>query len=1116
MPTAPDTQVVPGFCTLCRSRCGALYTIVDGRLAKVEPDPDHPTGGALCAKGRAAPELAMAPDRIATPLRRTRPKSSADPGWEPISWDEALDEIASRLAAIARDDGPEAVCFASTTPSGSGIADSIEWVEAFVRTFGSPNLVAAVELCNFQKDYGHSLTFGAPLGMPDYARADLIVLWGHNPARTWLAQANVIGARRPGTRLVVIDPKRAGSGQQADLWLGLRPGTDAALALGAVRHLIAEGSYDAAFVRDWTDAALLVDAETGRKLRADVIGGAPDHYVAIDADGVIRAVDTSRPPSEIGFAPVLLFDDVVELPGGRRLRCRSGLSLLADSASRWTIEAVARATGLSMVDVSAFYAMLASAGRASYFLWTGTAQGPQATQTTRAIDALFALRGDVDQPGGNRWYRGAGARRLPAPRPEVPALGVEDLPLGPPRHGYVTLADLCTAVEEGRPYPIRALFGFGTNLLASHPDAERTSAALARLDFQVHCDLFLNPTADTADIVLPVTVPWEHAALRVGFDTSERAAGHVQLRPRLIDPPGDQRPDYAIVRALAARLGFDHPSWHGPIEDAWNWMLEPVGIDVAALRAAPSGIAIDLDQPVAAYASPVAPGRVKGFATPSRRIELHSESLLAQGQPAVAGWAEPPRPDPALPIRLTTAKSGYFTHSSLRNIPSLRVRSPDPAIALSPALSKRRAIVEGDWCRVRTAAGSVRMRVEIDADLQDDVAIAEFGWWRGSDACARDDLPLWGPDSSNINAILGAGERDPVSGVPATRQTWCDIQRDDLSSLGHWAGSRMFRVTGRARQKGDVVEFTLEPVDGGVVPAFLPGQHVRVTAEAAGLSRFYSLVSPGNSVERSLRIAVRRRAGGQPGLSAHLHDAVPVGAALALEAPAGRFVLPLHTARPVVCIAGGIGITPFLSYLRAAAASPVRPPRIAVHLAARSIEEAPFHEELSALAAILPQLDYRLHLSRADPAASRTQWIDDAIRSASGESGERPLFYLCGSTGLMDAAAERLAALGAAPGDVQREIFETPTLPSGPLADATITLARSGRSFSWAASSGSILDAGLAAGIALPSGCRVGQCESCAIGLLSGATVSAVQHQLGPDNCLTCCSVPVGDVVLDA
>jgi anaerobic selenocysteine-containing dehydrogenase len=82
---------IPGFCALCRSRCGCISTVVDGKLVSVDPDPSHPTGGALCVKGRAAPELVYAPDRLLYPVKRTRPKGDADPGWVRISWDEALD-----------------------------------------------------------------------------------------------------------------------------------------------------------------------------------------------------------------------------------------------------------------------------------------------------------------------------------------------------------------------------------------------------------------------------------------------------------------------------------------------------------------------------------------------------------------------------------------------------------------------------------------------------------------------------------------------------------------------------------------------------------------------------------------------------------------------------------------------------------------------------------------------------------------------------------------------------------------------------------------------------------------------------------------------------------------
>lgn len=119
------TQRIPGFCALCRSRCGCISVVEDGRLVAVEPDPSHPTGKSLCVKGRAAPELVDAGDRLLHPLRRTRPKGDPDPGWIQITWDEALDWTADRMRQVAARHGAEAVAFAVTTPSGTAMSDSL-------------------------------------------------------------------------------------------------------------------------------------------------------------------------------------------------------------------------------------------------------------------------------------------------------------------------------------------------------------------------------------------------------------------------------------------------------------------------------------------------------------------------------------------------------------------------------------------------------------------------------------------------------------------------------------------------------------------------------------------------------------------------------------------------------------------------------------------------------------------------------------------------------------------------------------------------------------------------------------------------------------------------------
>src|ERR1700722_20204797 len=359
---------IPGYCTLCRSRCGSMTVVENGRMIAVENLPGHPTGGALCAKGRAAPEMVHSPRRLTKPLRRTAPRDAIDAGWKEISWDEALDEIAGKLGNIRQISGAEAVAFAVTTPSGTPMVDSFEGVERFIRCFGSPNLVYAVEVCGWHKDYAHALTFGRGIGFPDYERADAIVLWGHNPARTWLAQATRIAdARRRGARVAVIDPKPNGSGQQADLWLRVRPGSDGALAMGAIQHLIATKSFDADFVKRWTNGPFLVDAATGRFIRASElwVDAPPEAFVVLDRARTAQAYDT-RFASLDSTNHTLDGRTTLTARDGRTIVAATAFSLLAAEATSYTIAHVAEVTWLEASDIAAFYKFFENCPKLAY------------------------------------------------------------------------------------------------------------------------------------------------------------------------------------------------------------------------------------------------------------------------------------------------------------------------------------------------------------------------------------------------------------------------------------------------------------------------------------------------------------------------------------------------------------------------------------------------------------------------------------------------------------------------------------------------------------------------------------------------------------------------------
>ena len=205
------TKKVATFCPLCVSRCGATATVSDGEFVALQPEPEHPTGQALCVKGKAAPEIVNHPERLLHPLRRTKPKGAADPGWQRITWDEALDAVATQLVALARDHGPESVVFGSASPSTSAMSDSVDWVMRLRRAFGSPNMCVSMELCGWGRSLAPIYTFGqaVPGGyMPDLDQAGCILYWGYNPSVARLAHAT--------STVAALAPRRApGRGRPA-------------------------------------------------------------------------------------------------------------------------------------------------------------------------------------------------------------------------------------------------------------------------------------------------------------------------------------------------------------------------------------------------------------------------------------------------------------------------------------------------------------------------------------------------------------------------------------------------------------------------------------------------------------------------------------------------------------------------------------------------------------------------------------------------------------------------------------------------------------------------------------------------------------------------------------
>jgi anaerobic selenocysteine-containing dehydrogenase len=797
----PSTRRVHGYCGLCIARCGCVAVLEDGRFTRLHPDPAHPTGQALCAKGRAAPELVYHTGRLTHPLRRTRPKGDPDPGWERIGWDEALNLTAAAMRRIAERHGPEAVAF--TIPSGSttAIGDSSGFIRRLMNAFGTPNSSFTLDVCGWGRAYATRYTYGVGSvgtgasggAMPDIANSGCLILWGYNPSNTRLTHATaVVEALKRGMRLIVIDPRRVGLANKADLWLRVRPGTDGALALGLANAMIEHGWYDREFIRRWSNGPLLVRADTGRLLTERDLTADGDAIRNLAWDGAAGRLVTYDPRVgryEGDEASVALEGEYSVPTLAGRVVCHPVFELYARLCRRYPPEAVESICWIPRAQVEEAARLLWHARPVSYYAWSGHEQHANVTQTARAMSLLYALTGCFDLPGGNVLFPAPTTKpitgeELAAGRRMAPTVGITGRPLGPARWNHVTTRDLYRAILAGEPYPVRGVIGFGSNILLAHADGGHGRKALAALDFYAHADLFMNPTAELADVVLPVASAFEREGLKIGFEISAAAQSWVQLRPAVVPPPGAARPDTDIVFDLATRLGFAAQFWDGDVDAAYRHQLAPSGVTLEELRANPGGVRVPLQSRHAKHAEPDGNGAPRGFATPSRKVELYSQTFFDHGYAPLPDFEEPQigpvsRPDLAVrfPLVLTSAKPTVFCQSQHRALPSLRKRALHPEVELHPDAAQARGIANGDWVAIETPDGSVRARARLNDRLDPHVVVGEHGWWQ---ACAELGAPGYdpfGPTGANFNLVIGPAALDPVSGTASHRSYLCEIRR---------------------------------------------------------------------------------------------------------------------------------------------------------------------------------------------------------------------------------------------------------------------------------------------------------------------------------------------------
>lgn len=708
-----SSRIVPSTCRECYLGCGSLVYLEDGKVTKISGNPAHPhSRGAFCTKGMNGPIASRDHrDRILTPLRRVGDRGSGK--FQPISWERAFAEIADGLGNVIQAHGARAIAGAV---SGHFYDRGVAMV-LLLRAIGSPNYMINQDLCQGGRATAALLTGIPMLPGGELKRAHTIFAVGKSPPESNIIEwMNIKAAKRAGATLIVADPRRTQIAQAADIWLRIRPGTDAALALAIIHVLFAEDLLDRDFVDRWCTG---VDA-----LRAQAQSYTPAY--AADVTGV-------------------------------------SAELIVGAARR-----------------------IGSAKPLAMLLGHGIDAQHNAVYTAMAFNALLALTGNVDREGANQLpKRYPGFRdynsivndpslRMPEER-EGEIIGQELYPFWSGRgsvHQACHNPSVIEAVLTGKPYPVRAIYASGVNIVCTYPGMQRTIAAIESLDMFVVATDHMTPTAQFADFVLPKTTQLEEEAVFIEDNC-------LTIMQKAVPARGEAKTDFEIAvglrDALRERelLAFETLPWNSHREFVDSQLA---GADITFDELCETGF----------YEFPFAyEAYVKdGFKTPSGKIELSPHQLQAAGYAPTPDYRPPPyaAAPPEFDLTLLTGiRTMALHHSRFRNHDWARRLHNAPELRIHPEAAARRKIANGDWIWVEVSGGTGRvcLKANLTDDVPVDVVTTGMGWW-------FPELP--GPDfgalTFNVEAAIPYGPRcDPISGSAEARNCACRIYRAEPAEI---------------------------------------------------------------------------------------------------------------------------------------------------------------------------------------------------------------------------------------------------------------------------------------------------------------------------------------------
>lgn len=716
---APE-EVKYSHCVMCNHtpKCGIKAIVKEGKIYRVERR-DGYNNNLLCAKGVASLQEMYDPNRLLYPMKRTNPKGSEDPGWERITWEEALATIAEKFNGIKEKYGAEKVLFMTGDPKEPRPA-----LQRLAYTFGSPNMGTESSTCYYGTELTAKLLYGPEwytassqsVGpFPTAEQTKVALLWGTNPG--WSSTFVYNAAQKvkdSGTvKYIVVDPRVTPTVQRfADVHVQLRPGTDGALALCMGNYLIEHDAYDKEFVEKW-------------------VHGFEEYKEYVKEFTIEKTAEICQVPAEVVQA---------------------------------ACEMIANAGGPIVVHSSAAFP-----------------HHTNGINNYRAIMILVSLTGSLDVPGGhvlpneplpfdsfgstfefNRVDRFLKIKEKRADKEYFPVWADMD------GEGSVQINRIPEYVKNG---DLKACLMLGGNAMM-WPQSHEYQEAFQNMEFVVAADLHIRPwTHNYVDMLLPAAQSFERTGPLTVFGRK------IFLREPIVEPAGEARGDWRICCDIGTALGYADDFWGGGEKAEEECVREilrtlDVGVTLEDLRAAtPDGVTIPMKEEAKFKKYELGllrPDGKPGFTTTTGKVEYVSEILKEHGlDDGLPVYKEPTyspvsTPDVAkdFPLILCTgSRVPMYTHSKERDVPWLRQLMPDPIIRLHISDAEDRGLVDGDMVELSSPFGKLQAKLEVTNMIKPGMIDMFHGWAQ-----------------ANVNELLPR-DFDPISGFPAYKEGLCQVKK---------------------------------------------------------------------------------------------------------------------------------------------------------------------------------------------------------------------------------------------------------------------------------------------------------------------------------------------------